>query len=128
MSETIDIGEINVTAAQNYIADGALNGLGIATEMRDPRVPDIPTLAEQGIDLHFGTERGVVLPKDTPAEVIAFHEKNFLAAMVNPDLKRQLEAKGNSIVALGSSAYSAQLGETFTVLEKAAADAGLSPQ
>ena len=125
LAETIAIGEINVVAAQKYIEDDELKALGIATEERDPRVPGIRTLREQGIDVVFGTERGVVLPKGAPAEIVAFYEQAFLSTMTDPELRGRLEAKGIVIRTLGSAAYRRHLEATFATLKAAAVGAGM---
>jgi tripartite-type tricarboxylate transporter receptor subunit TctC len=125
LAETIDVGEINTVSAKEYLADGALKALGIATADRDALVPDVPTLKEQGIDLEFGTDRGVVLPKGTPPETVAYYERVFLDALAQPDLRRALEAKGNTVIGQGAEAYRATLAKQFTALESAADAAGL---
>ena len=125
LAQTIDVGEINVVSAKEYLDDGALKALGIATAARDALAPEVPTLAEQGIDITFGTDRGVVLPKGAVGEVVAFWERAFLDALAGPELRRALEAKGNTIIGQGAEAYRAALAAEFAALEAAAAEAGL---
>ena len=62
LAHNVDVGEINVAAAQKYIQAGELKALGIATPGRDARVGQVPTLKELGVDLVFGLDRGVMLP------------------------------------------------------------------
>ncbi|MFQ5995979.1 MAG: Bug family tripartite tricarboxylate transporter substrate binding protein [Acidiferrobacterales bacterium] len=125
LANNIQIGEINVTAAQKYIKGGDLKALGIATPKRDPRVPNVKTLKEQGIDLLFGVDRGVVLPKGTSKDVIEHYEKVIAKAMADPDVKRQLEAKGSSVKYLGRKDYGRQMANTFDTLKKTAIKIGL---
>ncbi|MFQ5973446.1 MAG: Bug family tripartite tricarboxylate transporter substrate binding protein, partial [Alphaproteobacteria bacterium] len=71
LAKNIDLGEINLAAAVQYIQTDELKALGIFTADRNPQIPDVPTLTEQGIELVAGTDRGVVAPEGTPPEVLA---------------------------------------------------------
>ncbi len=125
LAHNVDVGEINVAAAQKYIQAGELKALGIATPARDARVTQVPTLKELGVDLVFGLDRGVMLPKGTPADVVAHYEGLFLNSMKDPGLKQTLEAKGNSIIPQGSADYRRHLEKTYETLKAAAIKVGL---
>jgi tripartite-type tricarboxylate transporter receptor subunit TctC len=62
------IGGMNLGEAMPYQGT-KLRILGQASEKRSPLAPDVPTFIEQGVNLVFASERGVVAPKDLPAEV-----------------------------------------------------------
>lgn len=64
------IDAVTVSAAElmNYVASGQIRILGIMSEERLRGFPDVPTCLEQGVDLVFGTWRGLVLPDGVPAE------------------------------------------------------------
>ncbi len=128
LANNIQLGEINVTAAQKYIKTNELKALGIATPQRDPRVPDVKTLKEQGVDLVFGLDRGVMLPKGTSAEIIKHYETAFLKAMNDPAVTSQLEAKGSLVRALNSVDYRKHLTQTFDTLKTTAIKVGIYKQ
>lgn len=65
-----DIGGMNLGEAMPYNGK-TIRILGQASEKRSPLAPDVPTFKEQGIDLVFASERGVVAPKALPADVQA---------------------------------------------------------
>ncbi len=125
LAKNIELGEINVTAAQKYIKSDELKALGIATAERDSRVPDIKTLREQGVDLVFGLDRGVMLPKGTDADIVKHYEAAFLAAMSDSQVKSQLEAKGSSVQPLSSADYRKHLADTFEAFKAAAIEVGI---
>ncbi len=125
LAKNIEIGEINVTAAQKYIKTGELKALGIATAERDPRVPDVKTLKEQGVDLTFGLDRGIMLPKGASPEVVKHYEGLIGEAMNDPAVKTQLENKGSSVRYLNSADYRKHLAKTFGELKDAAIKVGL---
>ena len=49
LGKHIQLGELNISSAKKYLGSGKLIGLGIALEKRDSRLPNLPTLKEQGI-------------------------------------------------------------------------------
>lgn len=66
----IDLTDSNLTQ-KGKVAAGQLRFLAIATEKRDPEMPDVPTLKELGVDLVYEVSRGILVPKGTPADVKA---------------------------------------------------------
>jgi tripartite-type tricarboxylate transporter receptor subunit TctC len=63
-----DVGGMNLGEAMPY-SGSKLRILAQASEKRSPLAPDVPTFKEQGVDLVFASERGVVAPKGLPPEV-----------------------------------------------------------
>ncbi|ARP91823.1 hypothetical protein CAL14_17290 [Bordetella genomosp. 9] len=63
-----DVGGMNLGEAMPYSGD-KLRILAQASEKRSPLAPDVPTFKEQGVDLVFASERGVIGPKGLPSEV-----------------------------------------------------------
>ena len=72
------IGGMNLGEAMPY-SGNQLNILAQASEKRSPLAPDVPTFREQGVDLVFASERGVIGPKGLPADV----EKKLGDALAN---------------------------------------------
>ena len=97
LSGAIDMGSLNVASGQKHFESGALQGFAIAANERDPKVPDMPTLKELGVDLTFALERGIVAPKGTPTDVIAHWSDIFKQATENAALVESLTAKGTGI-------------------------------
>lgn len=61
------IGGMNLGEAMPYQGT-KLRILAQASAKRSPLAPDVPTFAEQGVNLVFASERGVVAPKGIPEE------------------------------------------------------------
>lgn len=56
-----------------HIKSGRFKAIGVALDKRDPTLPNIPTLKEQGIDvITWGSVKGVAVPAGTPPEVIEY--------------------------------------------------------
>lgn len=68
---------------------GRIRGIAIATPERDPSLPDIPTLKEQGINFStWGSVKGIAAPKGTPKEIIDYYADVFKKISEDPDYKK----------------------------------------
>jgi tripartite-type tricarboxylate transporter receptor subunit TctC len=113
LAKNINVGEINLAAAKKYIQSKELKALGITTEDRNPAIPDVKTLKEQGIDLVYGTDRGVVAPKGTPADKLKYWSDLFAKAAKDPEVAKALKAKGTQVVYKDAAAYKAYFETVF---------------
>jgi tripartite-type tricarboxylate transporter receptor subunit TctC len=125
LGKHIQLGELNISSAKKYLGGGKLIGLGIALEERDSRLPNLPTLKEQGINVVTGVNRGVFAPKGTPDGIQAMFEKAFAKALKDPDVVNILTAKGVIIQFKGRKAYSKFLKESQKKITGAAKRVGL---
>ena len=124
LAKNIELGEINLTSAVKYIQTNDLKALGIATEKRNPLIPNVPTLREQGIDYVNGTDRGIVAPKGTPREALLYWEGVLKKAMQDPEVISSFDKKGTLIIFKGSDEYGKYIDETFTKWKKIAKNVG----
>ncbi|WP_366656047.1 tripartite tricarboxylate transporter substrate binding protein [Fodinicurvata sp. EGI_FJ10296] len=125
LAGTVDLGEMNIITANQYIEDEELKALGIALPERDPTAPDIPTLAEQGYDVEYGLSRGVVAPPGTDAEIISYYEDLFGEAMEAPEVAEALEGAGTSVRYMNAEDYAAFMEDNYELHERIAIAIGL---
>ncbi len=125
LAKNIELGEINLAAAKKYITTGELKALGITTPERNSEIPDVPTLREQGYDMIYGTDRGVMLPKGASQELIDHYGAIFEKAARDPEVIAQMEAKGTQVVYLNPAEYTAYFEDTFTNWKRIAKEVGL---
>lgn len=125
LAKNIDIGEMNILTAKKYLQEGSMKAFGIATEQRDPLMPDLATLKEQGINVVYGLHRGVVLPKGAGAEVVKHYEQGFNKAINDPEVKKALDEKGTWIVWLGAEDYEKFFQQSYADHEKVAVKIGM---
>jgi tripartite-type tricarboxylate transporter receptor subunit TctC len=84
-----------INTAIGLIKDGKVKALGVSSAKRDPSLPDVPTIAEQGFSgFSIGLWFGMWAPAATPAAVV-----NKLNAEVNrvlnlPEVKTQYATLG----------------------------------
>jgi tripartite-type tricarboxylate transporter receptor subunit TctC len=82
---------VDLPALLPFIRDGKLRGIAITSENRNPLLPDLRTAAEQGVpELTCGNWYAVVAPSRTPRPVIERLQREVVAALANPDVRRRL--------------------------------------
>ena len=84
--------------AYPQVSAGKLKALGIAGERRSKAMPDVPTLAEQGIpDVNVQQWYGLFAPAKTPASVIKIlnHEMNVI--LKDPLVEKKIEDQGAEV-------------------------------
>lgn len=94
----IQLGVFGANVAAAHIQTGALKALGVTTAKRTPLLPEVPTIAEQGVtgyDLEGWF--AAVGPKDMkPAEVARLNAA-FRAALATPEVRDVLIKQGNDV-------------------------------
>ncbi len=94
----VDFGVLALPAVQGHLASGKLRAIGVGSRTRLPQLPELPTVAEQGLpDYEVGGWFAVVAPAKLPAaEVRRFHEA-IVAAMASPEVREAMAKQGNVI-------------------------------
>jgi len=72
--------------------------LAIATEKRNPALPDVPTFKELGLNWVDGAYRGVAVPKNTPLTIQQKLSGYFGLLNSDPEIRKKLEDAGFVIV------------------------------
>jgi tripartite-type tricarboxylate transporter receptor subunit TctC len=89
-------------AAMPHVRSGKLKILGIASPQRSPALPEVPTIAEQGLPgFQAASWGGVLAPAGTPKPIIAKYHAELIKILQMSDVKEKLSGLGAEIV--GSS-------------------------
>ncbi|MEO5677275.1 MAG: tripartite tricarboxylate transporter substrate-binding protein, partial [Usitatibacter sp.] len=73
---------------------GRLKAIGVASRNRSPLLPDLRTLAEQGLpEVEANAWIGVVAPVATPAPVLARIHAEVVKVLRQPDVREALHAQ-----------------------------------
>lgn len=100
----VDLAEIN----PEVLMDPANKGIvpvAISSPSRDPRLPNIPTFKEQGINVDYSVHRGLAAPEATPASMMARLERACQAAATDPELDQQLAKLGARSLFMSAADY-----------------------
>ena len=91
-----------VPLAREQLLAGKVRALGVMSPQRLPVVPEVPTMAEQGMpELEGGPWFGLLAPAKTPRPIIDWLNAEAKKAISAPDVRAKLEALG-VVVPLGS--------------------------
>lgn len=60
----------SLAASLGNLQGGKLKALGVTTAARQPQLPDLPTLREQGVDVVYPGWASIVAPAGTPSETL----------------------------------------------------------
>ncbi len=113
LSGAIQLGTLNVASGRKYLEGGELKAFAIAANERSKHLPNLPTLKELGVDMEYALKRGIVAPKGTPKDIVVHWSKVFKKAAENPDLMKQMDAKGTDVAWVGPDDYRKWADKTF---------------
>jgi tripartite-type tricarboxylate transporter receptor subunit TctC len=86
-------------ATMNHIASGRIKPYGITSAQRHPLLPQVPTVAEQGVQGYdFQFWNGLFAPKKIPDRVLRQLHKAVIHALNAPEVKERYAALGLVIV------------------------------
>ena len=95
LSGEVDLGFDIPSSALPHIKAGKLRPLAVTTKTRSSVLPDVPTVAEQGMaGFEVTGWFGVLAPAGTPAEVVARLNKEINAVLSDPETKNKLQGIG----------------------------------
>jgi tripartite-type tricarboxylate transporter receptor subunit TctC len=121
----IDLTDANLTQ-KGKVEAGELKFLAIATEKRSPELPNIPTLKELGVNVVYDVNRGLIVPKGTPAEAIAKLGAACAAAVKEPAFAEAMKKQGTDVRYMDRAAYTEWLKKNDDLNKNLAKDLGLS--
>jgi len=125
LSGAIQMGGLNVASGRKYLENGDLKAFAIASAKRSKHLPNLPTLKELGVDMIYALQRGIVAPKGTPKNIIAYWSDVFKKAAADPDFLKQMDAKGTGVEYVGPDGYRKWSNKMFKEHEKIAIKIGL---
>ena len=102
------VGGMNVGEAMPYNGVN-LRILAQASDGRSGLAPAVPTFKEQGVDLVFASERGLVAPKGLPADIQNKLEQALAKIVQNPEFRQQMKTQFTEIDYLASGPWQARL-------------------
>ncbi len=84
-----------IPSALPFIKAGKVFALATTGKVRDPSLPNVPTVAEQGFpQFEVINWNGLFAPANTPPEIIQQLSKAILDALASPTVKEKLAAQG----------------------------------
>lgn len=105
---------------------GKVRIIAVTGPHRDPQVPEVPTLKEQGIDMEATAWFAMYAPAGLPPEVLAKLQKNVAAAIQQPAMQARLKGLGYEPVGSTSAELAAAQRADLARWEKPIKATGIS--
>ncbi|MBO9515000.1 MAG: tripartite tricarboxylate transporter substrate binding protein [Variovorax sp.] len=106
----------NLPATLPFIKNGKLVAIGITEAKRTPVAPEIPTLAEQGIQgVNVTSWYGLLAPAGTPKAVAEQLAKDAAEILSKPDVRERLQAQGMTSATMKPAEFAAAMREETKV-------------
>lgn len=106
MGGHIDATFTTLPSVQGFIKTGGMLALAVASKDRAPQLPELPTLAEQGVlNSEADAWTGLLAPAGTPPEVIDILSKFTVELFSTPEYREKLDASGFVPDVIGGEAF-----------------------
>lgn len=125
----VKLGFIDLATGLPYIQSGQARFLGVAQKTRSPLMPDLPTLAEQGVDVgDLRTWFGMFAPKGTPATLVEPINREVSVAMTAPEVVNKLKALGDAVHTTGPKEFDAFVKSQYAFYGSLAREFGIQAE
>jgi tripartite-type tricarboxylate transporter receptor subunit TctC len=115
----VDAAFVNINSIIQHIKAGKVRALGVASEKRNTLIPDVPTLAEQGVKgAEVQSWQAIAAPKGIPADVKKKLHEAIVSTLNEPAIKEKLVAQGFEIVGNTPEQFSAYQATEFARWKK----------
>jgi tripartite-type tricarboxylate transporter receptor subunit TctC len=102
-----------------HIRSGKLKALGTGGPKRNPVLPDVPTIAEAGVAGYEAVNWwGILAPAGTPSAVVDKLNKEISAALASPEIQRQFDSEGASVVQMSPAEFGRFIGTEMSKWER----------
>ena len=95
---------VTFSSAVNFAKQNRVRMLGVISPERNPALPDVPTMREQGFDMVVGSWQGIFVPKGTPQPIVNKLYKVGVEMMKDPQVVKRMAEAGITIVSSKSPA------------------------
>ena len=120
----IEVGDSNLTQ-KSKVEAGLLRFLANMSEKRTTGLEDVPTLKELGYNVEYSVNRGIMVPKGTPANIIAKLDDACAKATKEPEFAKAMLLQGTEVRYMDPKGYTEYLKKTDAETKDVAKDLGL---
>lgn len=95
LSGEVQLGLVAVISVINHVQSGKLRALGVTGHRRSALLPEVPTMAENGVaGFETGSWMGLFVPANVPSEVMARFQGEVAKVIAMPELRDWLTKQG----------------------------------
>jgi tripartite-type tricarboxylate transporter receptor subunit TctC len=124
----VQLAIVSMPAALQFVKAGRVKALAVASAKRSASAPDVPTIAEGGLDVVVESWYGVLVPAKTPAPVVAKLNAAMVKVLAMPDVKEKLFAQGAEAVSNSPAEFEAIIKDELGKWEYVIREAKITPE
>lgn len=129
MSGEVEVALLSIPIITPHVKGGRMKALGVTTARRSPLLPDVPTIAESGVDgYEFGNWHALFAPPGTSERTVRDLHRAVTKIFERQDIRDLVGARGSEIVASTPEQLVALLRKEIPRYRKIMAEAGIQPQ
>ena len=129
MAREVDFMFDGLLATLPLIRAGKLRGLGVTGAKRSPVAPDIPTIAEEGVQGYNGVAwYGLFAPRGTPRAIVARLNTVVVQSLQDPERRNRLLAQGVEVVGSSQAELSGFVKSEIEKWRRVTKEAGIKPE
>jgi tripartite-type tricarboxylate transporter receptor subunit TctC len=104
----VDVAVVPMATARPHIEGGRVRALAVTGAQRSPALPDVPTLAEQGVPVEAASWQGFFAPANTPRDIVLTIARETQRALDASDVRERVKAFGAEPVGSMPEAFAAK--------------------
>ncbi len=116
-----------LTASMGYIRAGKIRALAVTTDKRAPLLPDVPTLAEQGLKgFDATTITGLLAPAATPKDIIDRLHGAIVKVAAQQSIRDRFGALGATTLGNSPAEFAEYIKQDYAKMQKVVKDANIT--
>ena len=125
----IQVAVVPMATTLPHVAAGTLRALAVAGAKRSAALPDVPTVAEAGLEgFESSSWQGWFVPANTPREVVGAIQRGAKTALAAPDVLERLRITGNEAVGSTPAEFEGRFTADLAKFAKIVAEAHIPQQ
>ena len=125
----IDISNSTLPSVLAQIEGGRIRAIALGSTRRNPKLPNVPTLEEQGVTgANASSWAGFFAPAGTPAAILDRLSREILASLAKPTVVERIDKLGFTIEPRDPAAFRPYQVQEIATWVQIAKDAGIQPE
>src|SRR5499427_8678408 len=124
----VQLAFVSLPAALQYVKAGRLKALAVTSDKRSIAAPDIPTIAESGVDCVVNSWYGALAPAKTPPAIVAKLQAAFAKVLAMPEVREKLLGQGAEATSSTSSEFERLIKEELAKWDYVIREARIKPE
>ncbi len=130
ISGEVEVVQLSAPVVAPHYKAGRMKVYAIISNKRSPLLPDVQTIAEQGVTGYdtSGNWHGVFLPARTPDRLVRILHREIVRVFETPEIREIVAHRGSELIVNTPEQFAAQLNREVPKFRKIMLEAGIVPQ